>query len=217
MEALTEPEAHAAVVSVLCEPDPTRGAARQRLLPGLRREFLDAHARYLIDRGETDQAAVFALNALRLPLPISSSISWHKAEPEIKLASDICWFLYSAVRNGDDKHATITTACRAWAASHRPGLDPSEAKRYVQKRWRHYRRVAHLCAAFHAFRAEEITGYIDLLAVAESILDCLSVRKGTAPQPLLDRRHAWTVPDHLGLQRVELDITPANISRLIPP
>jgi hypothetical protein len=218
MKALTEEEAYLAVTTVLCEPDPACGDARQRLLPGLLREFRDAHAKYLDARGEVDRARAIALGSLELPYPVSATLAQKKAQKGIKIASDITWFLYSAITTGNEQHATVTAACTAWAARNRPGLDPSEQMREVQKHWRRYRPAAHIAAAYRAFLVKgETAGYVNLLAIAEALLDRLEVRVRTAPQPLLDRSRAWVVPNGLGLLRAELNIAPADISRLIAP
>jgi hypothetical protein len=178
---------------------------------------MDAHAKHLVTRGDVARAGAVALSGINLPYPVSAALVRGKANRGIKIASDIVWFLYSAVVSGDEEHATVTAACTAWAARNRPGLNPSEQTREVQKQWRRWRPAAHLCAAYHAFLAERTTGYIDMLAVAEALLDRLEVRLRTAPQPLLDRSKAWVVPNGLGLLRAELRITPADIARLIAP
>jgi hypothetical protein len=141
-------------------------------------------------------------------------LSQNKAKQSIKIASDVVWFLYSAIVRGDEQHATVTAACAAWAAKHMPGRDSTEHARHVQNLWRRYRPVAHLCAAYRAFLAERVTGYIHMLAVGEALLDRLEIRVRTAPHPLLERQKAWVVPTELGLLRAELHITPAEISRL---
>jgi hypothetical protein len=183
----------------------------------LHREFLESHAKYRKGRGEIAFAAVVSLGSLELPLPVSAILARRKATPDIKLASDITWFLYNALLNGDEQHATVTAACHALAAKRKPGLDVSAYELRVQRIWRRYRQVAHLCAARHAFRAENLKGYVHILAVAEALLDSLNVRKRTSPQLLLDRATAWTVPRELGLLKADLDITPVDMARLLAP
>ena len=87
MKVLSEDEAYMAVTSVLFEPDPARGDARRRLMPGLRRELMDAHAKHLVARGDVALAGAVALSGINLPYPVSAALVRGKANRGIKIAS----------------------------------------------------------------------------------------------------------------------------------
>jgi hypothetical protein len=219
MITLDEREAFLAIMSVLCEPDPAREDERRKLRPGLERQFDDAGVEHYWRAGDAARVAGFIARTIGKPYPTSAALAWRKSSGGIKLAHHIYWFLYSAVERGDDKKATVTAACEWWVARNMPGQDSSERRRYVQSLWRRHRPAAHLCAAFHAFQADRATGYIKMLAVAEALLDRLEVRRGTAPQPLLQRSSAWVVPETLGLKPADLSLSvdPEWFARLSYP